>query len=58
MNADDLIMISVDDHVCEPPDMFEKHLPAKWADDAPRVVTEVPPRDAAVIRPPDWYSAS
>lgn len=38
MNTDDLILISVDDHVVEPPDMFQNHLPAKYKDAAPRVV--------------------
>ena len=36
MRPDDLILISVDDHLVEPPDMFEGHLPAKYADRAPR----------------------
>jgi predicted TIM-barrel fold metal-dependent hydrolase len=31
-------LISVDDHVIEPPDMFEGRLPAKLADRAPRIV--------------------
>ncbi len=38
MELNDMIMVSVDDHVCEPPDMWEKHLPAKWKDQAPRLV--------------------
>jgi predicted TIM-barrel fold metal-dependent hydrolase len=38
MNADDLIMISVDDHVVEPPDLFREHIPARYADLAPKVV--------------------
>jgi predicted TIM-barrel fold metal-dependent hydrolase len=38
MQTDDLILVSVDDHVVEPPDMFEGHLPAKYRDAAPRVV--------------------
>ncbi|MBL7496650.1 amidohydrolase [Frankia sp. CNm7] len=40
MRIEDLILVSVDDHVVEPPDMFERHLPAKHrGDDAfPRVV--------------------
>jgi predicted TIM-barrel fold metal-dependent hydrolase len=38
MNADDLIMISVDDHVVEPPDMFSQHIPQQYADLAPKVV--------------------
>ncbi|MEX5708601.1 amidohydrolase family protein [Parafrankia sp. FMc6] len=38
MHADDLILISVDDHVIEPPNVFEDRLPAKYADAAPRFV--------------------
>ncbi len=38
MNVEDLILVSVDDHVVEPPDMFDQHLPAKYRDVAPRVV--------------------
>jgi predicted TIM-barrel fold metal-dependent hydrolase len=33
-----MILISVDDHTVEPPDMFKDHLPKKYADDAPRLV--------------------
>ena len=38
--AEDLILISVDDHICEPEDMFTRHVPARWLDQAPRVVEE------------------
>jgi len=38
VDRDDLILISVDDHIIEPPDMFAGHLPAKYKDDAPRLV--------------------
>ena len=37
MNVEDMTFISVDDHVVEPPDMFEGRVPAKYADAAPRV---------------------
>jgi predicted TIM-barrel fold metal-dependent hydrolase len=37
MRLEDMILISVDDHVVEPPDVFEKHLPAKYQDIAPRI---------------------
>jgi predicted TIM-barrel fold metal-dependent hydrolase len=37
---DDMILVSVDDHVCEPPDMWEGHLSAKWRERAPRLVTK------------------
>src|SRR5688500_11252633 len=40
MNPDDLILISVDDHICEPADMFDGHVPEKYRDRAPRVVTD------------------
>jgi predicted TIM-barrel fold metal-dependent hydrolase len=40
MQADDLIMVSVDDHLVEPPDMFEQTIPAKWRDRAPRVLRQ------------------
>ncbi|MBA2282925.1 MAG: amidohydrolase [Actinomycetota bacterium] len=40
MHADDLIMVSVDDHLVEPPDLFLEHLPAKYRDQAPTVVTQ------------------
>ncbi len=38
MDMNDMILVSVDDHLCEPPDMFDKHLDAKWKDEAPKVV--------------------
>ena len=38
MQAEDLILVSVDDHVVEPPDMFDGRVPAKWKDRAPRVI--------------------
>jgi predicted TIM-barrel fold metal-dependent hydrolase len=38
MRADDMILVSVDDHLVEPPDLFEGHLPARYADLAPKVV--------------------
>jgi len=38
VNKDDMILISVDDHTVEPPDMFKNHLSKKYMDDAPRLV--------------------
>lgn len=38
MNKEDMILISVDDHTVEPPNMFKNHLPKKYIDDAPRLV--------------------
>jgi predicted TIM-barrel fold metal-dependent hydrolase len=39
METDDLILVSVDDHVVEPPNLFEGHLPARYVDLAPRFIT-------------------
>ncbi|BBY46369.1 amidohydrolase [Mycolicibacterium celeriflavum] len=38
MNSDEMILVSVDDHIVEPPDMFKNHLPKKYIDEAPRLV--------------------
>jgi predicted TIM-barrel fold metal-dependent hydrolase len=38
MKANDMILVSVDDHLVEPPTMFEGRVPAKYADQAPKVV--------------------
>jgi predicted TIM-barrel fold metal-dependent hydrolase len=40
MRLDDMILISVDDHVVEPPDVFDRHLPARYKDRAPRHETK------------------
>lgn len=40
MNIDDMILVSIDDHVVEPLDMFDGHVPKKWADYAPKVVVD------------------
>ncbi len=39
MDLGDLVLVSVDDHVVEPPDLFEGRLPAKYADLAPQFIT-------------------
>jgi predicted TIM-barrel fold metal-dependent hydrolase len=35
-----MILVSVDDHIAEPADMFEGHVPDRYRDQAPRVVTD------------------
>jgi len=37
MRAEDMILVSVDDHVVEPPDLFEGHLGGRYKQEAPRV---------------------
>jgi predicted TIM-barrel fold metal-dependent hydrolase len=38
MQLDDMILVSIDDHSIEPPDMYANHVPAKWRDQAPKIV--------------------
>ena len=38
MNAEDLILISVDDHIIEPPDLFVRHISKEYLDRAPQLV--------------------
>ncbi len=38
MRAEDLILVSVDDHIVEPPGMFEGRLPASYQDLAPKLI--------------------
>jgi predicted TIM-barrel fold metal-dependent hydrolase len=40
MNMDDLILVSVDDHVIEPANMFEDFIPAKYLDRAPKLISD------------------
>ncbi len=47
-----MILISVDDHICEPPTMFDAHVPARFREQAPRVVDE---KDGRVQQ---WYYGS
>tara|TARA_B100001094_G_scaffold199748_1_gene193853 strand:- start:745 stop:2043 length:1299 start_codon:yes stop_codon:yes gene_type:complete len=37
-SLNDLVLVSVDDHVIEPADMFDKHMPDKFKDRAPKIV--------------------
>ena len=37
MRMDEMILVSVDDHMVEPPDMYKNHVPAKWAGEVPKV---------------------
>ncbi len=46
MQAEDLILVSVDDHVVEPPDLFEGHLPEKWMEFAPKFIHRADGTDA------------
>src|SRR3954463_10841505 len=48
MRMEDMILISVDDHIVEPPDMFDGHVPDKYKDQAPKSVRKEQP-DGSVI---------
>jgi predicted TIM-barrel fold metal-dependent hydrolase len=38
MKKDEMILVSVDDHIIEPRDLFERHIDRKWAARAPRLL--------------------
>jgi predicted TIM-barrel fold metal-dependent hydrolase len=40
VNVDDMIILSIDDHVVEPPDLFEGHVPQKYKGRAPKLVRD------------------
>src|SRR5438874_1655712 len=40
MQIDDMILVSVDDHVVEPPGMWDDRVPKKYADEVPKLVTK------------------
>ena len=39
MEMNEMVLVSVDDHVVEPPHLFEGRLPAKYVDLAPQFIT-------------------
>lgn len=49
MDMNDLVLVSVDDHMVEPPDMFEGHIPAKYKDDVPKLIQREDGTDAWVF---------
>jgi predicted TIM-barrel fold metal-dependent hydrolase len=70
MDLDGLTLVSVDDHVVEPPDMFDGHIPERWRDQVPHIVRKEDGTEAWVFegqeatnvglnavagRPPDEY---
>jgi predicted TIM-barrel fold metal-dependent hydrolase len=40
MNVDDMIIVSIDDHTIEPPDLFDEHVPEKYRDRAPKLLRD------------------
>jgi len=72
MNMNDMVLVSVDDHMVEPPGLFDNHIPAKYKDDVPKLIQREDGTDAWVFegaeatnvglnavagRPPDEYGA-
>src|SRR6201996_6802370 len=40
VKAEDMILVSIDDHVIEPRDMFDNHVPAKYKNEAPKSIMD------------------
>ena len=38
MNINDMVLLSIDDHIIEGPDTFAKHFPESMKDQAPKLV--------------------
>ena len=49
MKTEDLILVSVDDHVVEPATMFEQHLAPQYKAEAPHIVRK---KDGAFLFSP------
>ena len=50
MDMNDMILISIDDHSVEPPDMYKNHVPEKYRDQAPKIVRNDQGVDAWVFQ--------
>src|SRR5688500_4969583 len=40
MEMNDMVMVSIDDHMVEPPGMYDRHVPTKWRNQVPKIVRE------------------
>jgi hypothetical protein len=40
VNVDDMIILSIDDHVVEPPDLFDDHVPERYRSSAPKLTRD------------------
>ena len=38
MHVDDMIILSIDDHLIEPPDMFDRHVPTSLRRSGPKLL--------------------
>ena len=50
MDIDDMILVSIDDHIIEPPDVFEKHMPANLQDQAPKLLKDDTGKDQWIFQ--------
>jgi len=50
MQMDDMILVSIDDHMIEPPDLFKNHVPAKFLDQVPKVMRNAEGNDEWVFQ--------
>jgi predicted TIM-barrel fold metal-dependent hydrolase len=50
VGINDMILLSIDDHLIEPPDMFDGRMPAKFADQAPKLMKDATGKDQWVFQ--------
>ncbi|MDP2013574.1 MAG: amidohydrolase, partial [Actinomycetota bacterium] len=48
MEINDMILLSIDDHIIESPTTFDNHMPAKYKDEAPKLIKD--PDNPAIDR--------
>jgi len=41
MKLEDMVLVSVGDHIIELPDLFDRHIPKRWAERASRLGYDV-----------------
>ncbi len=54
MEINEMVMVSVDDHVVEPPNLFDGRLPAKYVDLAPKFITNQDGTNAWLYEGRSW----
>lgn len=50
MQMNDMVIFSVDDHISEPPDMYQRHLTGKYLESAPKMIKSATGKDMWVYQ--------
>jgi len=50
VDVNDMILLSIDDHIIEPPDLFDKHMVGKFKDQAPKLQKDATGKDQWIFQ--------